>query len=204
MSGSFIDIGWFLGYTLILVAAAHPLRTTAADAGEHDDSSDRSASFLLPYAAITLALAVSTMDMIRTGKWHSLVPWVRTFIIVALVVRQILTLRENTSLTESLEARLTDLGASERRFQGLVRHSSDVVTVLDADGTVQYQSESMQRVFGHSPESSWSPHARRRARRRQRRAPLRDRASTSSPSRSACASWRCRCGTAPATCAAPR
>src|SRR5581483_9408277 len=77
----------------------------------------------------------------------------RTFIIVALVVRQILTLRENKTLTESLEARLEELHGSEQRFEGLVRHSSDVVTVIDPDGTIQYQSESVERVFGHRPEA---------------------------------------------------
>jgi diguanylate cyclase (GGDEF)-like protein/PAS domain S-box-containing protein len=152
VSGSFIDVGWFLGYTLILLAAARPV-PAAAEEEEPEDERDRSAGFLLPYAAIGMALVISSMELLRTGKAHSLTPWVRTFIIIALVVRQILTLRENKTLTERLEARLVDLRGSEQRFEGLVRHSSDVVTVIDPDGTIQYQSESIQRVFGHRAET---------------------------------------------------
>src|SRR6185437_582390 len=46
-------------------------------------------------------------------------------------------------------ARTAELRASEQRFQALVQHSSDVVTVVDSEATVIYQSESMERVFGH-------------------------------------------------------
>src|SRR5207237_5702804 len=52
-----------------------------------------------------------------------------------------------------LHARLNDLRASEQRFEALVQHSSDVVTVVDAEGAVTYQSESILRVFGYDPES---------------------------------------------------
>jgi diguanylate cyclase (GGDEF)-like protein/PAS domain S-box-containing protein len=65
----------------------------------------------------------------------------------------VLTLLENRSLTRDLEARVAartaELRASEQRFQALVQHSSDVVTVVDPDSTVLYQSESVTRVFGY-------------------------------------------------------
>jgi len=70
------------------------------------------------------------------------------FIIAAMVVRQVLTLSENRTLTRHLEDRLVELRASEQRFESLVQHSSDVVTVIDVDGIVLYQSESIDRVFG--------------------------------------------------------
>src|SRR6266571_839282 len=79
--------------------------------------------------------------------------WIRTAIVLALVARQIVTLSENLSLTKHLNARLRDLRASEKRFEALVQHSSDVVTVVDSAGVVEYQSESVQRVFGYTAES---------------------------------------------------
>src|SRR6266705_6090910 len=41
------------------------------------------------------------------------------------------------------------LRASEERFRALVEHSSDVITLLGADGTVLYASQSTQPVLGY-------------------------------------------------------
>jgi diguanylate cyclase (GGDEF)-like protein/PAS domain S-box-containing protein len=51
---------------------------------------------------------------------------------------------EGASLAEDLHRR-----QSEARFRSLVAHSSDLITVLDAHGTVTYQSPSVQRVLGY-------------------------------------------------------
>jgi diguanylate cyclase (GGDEF)-like protein/PAS domain S-box-containing protein len=48
------------------------------------------------------------------------------------------------SLAEDLHRR-----KSEARFRSLVAHSSDLITVLDAHGTVTYQSPSIERVLGY-------------------------------------------------------
>ena len=54
---------------------------------------------------------------------------------------------EGASLAEDLHRR-----QSEARFRSLVAHSSDLITVLDAQGTVTYQSPSVQRVLGYRVE----------------------------------------------------
>src|SRR4029077_11897444 len=57
---------------------------------------------------------------------------------------------EGASLAEDLHRR-----QSEARFRSLVAHSSDLITVLDADGVVTYQSPSVRRGRGgrrHLPE----------------------------------------------------
>jgi diguanylate cyclase (GGDEF)-like protein/PAS domain S-box-containing protein len=41
---------------------------------------------------------------------------------------------------------------NEARFRSLVAHSSDLITVLDADGLITYQSPSIERLLGHPPE----------------------------------------------------
>jgi diguanylate cyclase (GGDEF)-like protein/PAS domain S-box-containing protein len=51
---------------------------------------------------------------------------------------------EGASLAEDLHRR-----QSEARFGSLVAHSSDLITVLDAAGTVTYQSPSVERVLGY-------------------------------------------------------
>jgi diguanylate cyclase (GGDEF)-like protein/PAS domain S-box-containing protein len=41
---------------------------------------------------------------------------------------------------------------SEARLSSLVQHASDLITVIDADGVVLYQSPSVERVLGYRPE----------------------------------------------------
>jgi diguanylate cyclase (GGDEF)-like protein/PAS domain S-box-containing protein len=60
------------------------------------------------------------------------------------LVSQVSLAVEGASLAEDLHRR-----QSEARFRSLVAHSSDLITVLDAQGTVTYQSPSIQRVLGY-------------------------------------------------------
>jgi PAS domain S-box-containing protein len=52
--------------------------------------------------------------------------------------------------TEQLEARTEELEASEQRFRALVQHGSDLITVIEADGTIVYQSPSIERMLGYA------------------------------------------------------
>jgi diguanylate cyclase (GGDEF)-like protein/PAS domain S-box-containing protein len=54
---------------------------------------------------------------------------------------------ESAALTEEVHRR-----TSEARFGALIRASSDLVTVLDADARIVYQSPSIERVLGYTPE----------------------------------------------------
>ena len=102
-----------------------------------------------------LALLTSGFEIIRSGHSDAFVSWARTVIMLLLVVRQILTLRENRYLTQHLEHRVgertVELAASRERFAALVQHSSDVVTVVGTNGIITYQSMSSDRVFGYHP-----------------------------------------------------
>ena len=42
---------------------------------------------------------------------------------------------------------------TEARFEVLVRHSSDVITIVETDGTIRYVSPSVESVFGHDPSA---------------------------------------------------
>jgi PAS domain S-box-containing protein len=50
-------------------------------------------------------------------------------------------------ISERKQAEL-ELASSEARFRSLVQNSSDIVTVLDQEGKVQYSSESTERMLG--------------------------------------------------------
>jgi diguanylate cyclase (GGDEF)-like protein/PAS domain S-box-containing protein len=56
------------------------------------------------------------------------------------------------SRTAELERSHVALEKSERRFRSLVQNASDIVTVVDAQGTLCYVSPSVERVLGLGPE----------------------------------------------------
>jgi len=151
-SGSVIDAGWFCGYVMLAVAARQP-QPDVDEAGEPDR---RPLGMLLPYAAVVLAVGVSSLELVRTGAADPFVSWARSVIMICIVARQLLTLRENMGLTRHLEQRVADrtaeLLASQQRFEALVQHSHDVVMILDRDAVIRYHTESAARVFGFSPD----------------------------------------------------
>jgi PAS domain S-box-containing protein len=61
------------------------------------------------------------------------------------------TTRAESSAREAKSHRAA-LQESERRFRALVQNSSDVITVVDAGGTITYVSPAVERVTGYPPE----------------------------------------------------
>lgn len=63
---------------------------------------------------------------------------------------------ERTSQLENLIFELQeserDVRGREERFRALVQNASDIITVLEVDGTIGYQSPSLERILGYDPE----------------------------------------------------
>jgi diguanylate cyclase (GGDEF)-like protein/PAS domain S-box-containing protein len=154
-SAPLVHLPSLAGYALILMGAVRP---RDVDAKPLDlPPGVWSTAILVPYLAVLAALASSVVFHLQTGYSHPFVAWTRSFLILLIVGRQLLTQLENRALTRTLESRVAertaDLHAREQWFEALIRHSSDVVTVIDAEGLIRYQSESMRRVFGYPPEA---------------------------------------------------
>ena len=60
---------------------------------------------------------------------------------------QIALALERAVLTEEVHRR-----RGEARFGSLVRHASDLITVIGLDGTISYQSPSIERLLGYAPQ----------------------------------------------------
>ncbi len=69
---------------------------------------------------------------------------------------------EAASLAENLHRQ-----KSEARFRSLVAHSSDLITVLDPNGVVTYQSPSIERLLGYAVDEIEGTALRRAARRKR-------------------------------------
>ena len=65
------------------------------------------------------------------------------------LVTQASTAIHGLRLYDELRRSREELRQSEERFRGLVQHASDLITVIDADTTIRYQSPSIGQVLGH-------------------------------------------------------
>jgi diguanylate cyclase (GGDEF)-like protein/PAS domain S-box-containing protein len=102
----------------------------------------------LPYLAVLLGYGL--LLWVSFGQLEDRVQGLifGAVILTGLVVaRQVVAVRENGRLLAAQATR-----RSEARFSALVQQSSDVITIVDADGRVAYQSPSVTRVFGYPPE----------------------------------------------------
>ena len=101
----------------------------------------------LPYLAVGTTYVLLLVVALR--------PWtdpisglaIGALLVTGLVVlRQLFTVRENVRLLAEHAAR-----QNEARFRSLVQHSSDVIIITRADGTIRFVSPSATRVFGYDP-----------------------------------------------------
>jgi diguanylate cyclase (GGDEF)-like protein/PAS domain S-box-containing protein len=101
----------------------------------------------LPYLAVGSTYVLLLVVALR--PWSDPVSGlaIGALLVTGLVVlRQLLTVRENLRLLAEHSAR-----QNEARFRSLVQHSSDVIIVARAEGTVRFVSPSASRVFGYDP-----------------------------------------------------
>jgi PAS domain S-box-containing protein len=56
-----------------------------------------------------------------------------------------------TDITE-LKTRERELESSEAYFRSMIENASDIITVLEADGTIRFESPSVERLLGYEPE----------------------------------------------------
>src|SRR5581483_6000041 len=150
-SGSFIDIGWFVGFAVLFVAARRPERAAPR---AHEEHGLRSISSLTIAYAPVVVMAVTVLLQHLIGETlDGPAEAAAMAVLLLIVLRQVLTLRENFALVRNLEERVesrtSELRRGEERFRSLVQNSSDVVTIADADGTIRYLSPSVRRVFGY-------------------------------------------------------
>jgi PAS domain S-box-containing protein len=106
----------------------------------------------LPYLGIALGygvlLAVCLNDVVEHGSSPLNELIIGAVIITGFVVaRQVAAVRENVRLLKERGAR-----QSEERFRSLVQYSSDIITVLEPDLTIIYESPSIKSVLGYEAE----------------------------------------------------
>jgi len=94
-----------------------------------------------------LFLPLSIRDEVRGALVVATAEGLRDDLLTSLdsLATQVSLALEGALLAEDLHRR-----QSEARFRSLVAHASDLITVLDADGIVTYQSPSVERALGYA------------------------------------------------------
>jgi PAS domain S-box-containing protein len=149
-NGSWIDACWMATIWLIGLSAHIQHRQATASAHATTESSSQwKPTSTLPYLAVVLGNALllfAERDRLLTSPGLIVVAVVLLSILV--VLRQITAVRENMRLLAE-----QSVLQSQARFQSLVQHASDLITVIEPDGTISYQSPSSERVLGYQAQS---------------------------------------------------
>jgi diguanylate cyclase (GGDEF)-like protein/PAS domain S-box-containing protein len=117
----------------------------------------------------TVEIANSDPDAIRRAGGFR--PKVRSIIVAPFLIegepRGALIVASNSVLAPGLKEGLSSLASqvslalegvaiierrSEQRFRSLVQNASDVISIVEDDGTIRYLSPSVERVFGYLPD----------------------------------------------------
>ena len=102
---------------------------------------------LLPYAALLVGWSVLIVVAWSGGDDEVLIT-LAGVLTVLVVARQLLVVRDNQRLTSERARR-----ESEDRFRALVQHASDLITVLDAEGLIGFQTPSLAPLLGYPPDA---------------------------------------------------
>jgi diguanylate cyclase (GGDEF)-like protein/PAS domain S-box-containing protein len=162
-AGPLTSAGWAVFYVLIASAAMHPSMRQLSEPGPASGARLTRARLTLLAGA---SLSVPLLILVR----HSLGEQVDLYVLVgasaamfALVLtrmagivrrHQVLTGREAALRVELAEQTLNR--RSEERLSSLIKNSSDIVCVLDAEARVQYVSPSIHQALGHDPAMTGS------------------------------------------------
>ena len=143
VSGGLADAGYVLGYGLLGLAGRVD---DPASAKEIDERPSGRTAALLPYFGLGLAGAALATQWLLGRQITVVQVLLLLSLIVALLIRQSLTVLDNVAMTEVLALR-------ERHFRSLVHGARDVIVLCGKDLRATYVSPSSAEVLGREPES---------------------------------------------------
>jgi diguanylate cyclase (GGDEF)-like protein len=113
VSASVIDPGWFVGFLLIALAGLRMYHTRA----EPQPRPDAPLLVALPYVPLAAALVTATTVQVTRGTLGTFLYVALMFLVGVVVLRQLVTLQENRTLTRQLHATVNDLRSTEEELR---------------------------------------------------------------------------------------
>lgn len=152
VSGDIQDVLYAACFLPMAAAARDQMRQqlrdpkSAVNAAQGSNASDM-LTRSLPYAAILTALLVLVFSTRKDiGGPAAMLTTVVFTLTLLLMVRQGIVFREDALAREKRAARMV-----EARYASLIANSSDVIMIVEADGTIRFVSPACERTLGLTP-----------------------------------------------------
>ncbi len=148
-----IEIGWVAGFLVITLAAGQRQRPRRW-------AQRFAAGFVIPGlptlpALVGIATALVCWFTGRNLGPPSVLLSISAALVLLALLLQLIGVYENHALTTDLERRVqqrtAELRVTESYFRALVQTSSDEITVVDSNLSIQYVSDSIEDIYGYPP-----------------------------------------------------
>ncbi|WP_336857005.1 hybrid sensor histidine kinase/response regulator [Sinomonas albida] len=144
-TGTLLAGGWMVAFLLMALAAALPRRS-----GPRQDHAVYALAFeLLPYVPVLGAIVVSASDPAAAGD-QTFLFGTGIVLLALVVVRQVLIVFENVTLTRDLESKVAQRTAELEGLAAIVNSSSEAIVGKSSDGTITSWNPGAERVYGYS------------------------------------------------------
>jgi diguanylate cyclase (GGDEF)-like protein/PAS domain S-box-containing protein len=143
VSGGVADAGWVAGYSLLVLAGR--LDTPSSDRSGHSLAPGR-AAVLSPYVLVGVAAAAVMVQSFLNRSVPVVQSLLLSTLVVAVLVRQAVSVLENVGMSEELKDR-------ERHLRSLLHGAQDLIVLFNPDLRATYVSPSCAHVLGCPPEA---------------------------------------------------
>lgn len=96
-------------------------------------------------------IALGVLSVIDTLPRRLSQAQIRMLTALARQVRSLAEVARSQSEIKALQARAEALQRNEAYFRHLTEYSMDMITILEPNGTIRFESRSIERILGHSP-----------------------------------------------------
>lgn len=148
VTGSPLVIGWILAFVLIAVAPMVP-RRPRTDGDRHRYAV---ALELVPYAPVVVAIVVAGYTAV--DGTYPVQLGIGVVALVLLVIRQVLIVVENVTLTRGLADQVAARTAELEGLGAIVTSSSDAIFGCTPDGKIVSWNPGAERIFGYLAEDT--------------------------------------------------
>lgn len=157
-----LDLGWLTYQLLWGAAALHPSMVALQEPPAEQEPTLTAQRRALLVGASLIAPSCLLLTELRRGNVTLIVIIAASIVLSGFVFMRVMDLVRRHQRSVARERLLMQEGArlaeevhrqrNEARFASLVARASDLITVVDADGSIAYQSPSCERILGYAPE----------------------------------------------------